>query len=189
MTFKFHLPLNPSNTPLLPLVRLIMVLTLSFRHSCQFPVASMSRCSVFSPSKNKKNVVSSARLEDTNKESNPTFVSDFEILSSTRSGSTPNCGSVTKLASSWNPSVKDVVGAIVVGGLELKAVSLEHLSEELLAKPWDVETMEVFSVGDEVGGIVGMITGGGAVGSGEGVVGIGTGAEVVGRAKDKRGTT
>jgi hypothetical protein len=34
-----------------------------------------------------------------------------------------------------------------------------------------------------------MITGGGAVGSGEGVVGIGTGAEVVGGAKDKGGTT
>jgi hypothetical protein len=33
------------------------------------------------------------------------------------------------------------------------------LSEELLAKPWEVETMEVFSVGDEVGRIVGMIPG------------------------------
>jgi hypothetical protein len=63
------------------------------------------------------------------------------------------------------------------------------LSEEVLAKPWEVETMDMFSVGDEVGGNVGMITGGGAVGSGEGVVGIGTGAEVVGRAKDKGGTT
>jgi hypothetical protein len=70
-----------------------------------------------------------------------------------------------------------------------EAVSLEHLSEEVLAKPWEVETMDMISVGDEVGGIVGMITGGGAVGSGEGVVGIGTGAEVVGGAKDKGGTT
>jgi hypothetical protein len=148
----------------------------------------MTSCSVFSPSKNKKNVESSARLEDTNNESNPTSVSDFEILSSTRPGSTPNCGSV-KIASSRNPSVKDVVGAIMVGGLVAGGSVTGTLVGGTVGETVRGGDDGGVSVGDEVGGNVGMITGGGAVGSGEGVVGIGTGAEVVGRAKDKGGTT
>jgi hypothetical protein len=86
------------------------------------------------------------------------------------------------------PSVKDVVGAIVVGGLVAGSGVVGTLVGGTVGET-EVETMEVFSVGDDVGGIIGMITEGGVVGSGEGVVGIGTGAEVIGGAKDEGATT
>jgi hypothetical protein len=89
------------------------------------------------------------------------------------------------------PSVNDVVGAIVVGGLVAGSSVVGKLVGETgeTVGETEVETMEVFSVGDDVGGIIGMITGGSVVGSGEGVVGIGTGAEVIGAARDEGATT
>jgi hypothetical protein len=84
--------------------------------------------------------------------------------------------------------VKDGVGAVVVGGLVAGGSVIGTLVGGTDGES-EVETMEVFPLETDVGGIVGMITGGGVVGSGQGIVRIETGAEVVGGAKDEGATT